>query len=101
MALWVCKQDGVRYAVGIPGCPQCGGGEHYEDGSPEHLAALRTAEAAEVVDEVPDGPADKVLAWVGDDPERALAALLAEQARDKPRATLIDQLAVAAGVGAE
>ncbi|MBP5875662.1 hypothetical protein PV413_03220 [Streptomyces scabiei] len=35
----------------------------------------------------------KVLDWVGDDPERAEQAAAAEQATDKPRATLLKQLA--------
>ncbi|MGW1102714.1 hypothetical protein [Streptomyces sp. NPDC002540] len=33
-----------------------------------------------------------VLAWVGDDPERAEEALAAEQEKDKPRSTLVKQL---------
>src|SRR5882757_2700324 len=41
---------------------------------------------------VPDGIAEAVLSWVGSDPERALAAWDAEQARDKPRSTLIAAL---------
>lgn len=36
--------------------------------------------------------APEVLAWVGDDPERAEQALEAEEARDKPRSTLIRDL---------
>lgn len=43
-------------------------------------------------DKVPDGTADKVLAWVGDDPSRAATALAAEQKSAKPRTTLVDQL---------
>lgn len=39
-----------------------------------------------------DGTAADVLAWVGDDPERAAEALEAEQAKDKPRTTLVKQL---------
>lgn len=37
-------------------------------------------------------PAPAVLAWVGDDPERAAQALAAEQATEKPRAGLTGQL---------
>ncbi len=40
----------------------------------------------------PEGTADEVLAWVGEDAERAAAALEAEQARAKPRSTLVAQL---------
>lgn len=39
-----------------------------------------------------DGTAADVLAWVGEDPERAAEALAAEQAKDKPRSTLVKQL---------
>jgi hypothetical protein len=39
-----------------------------------------------------DAKADDVLAWVGDNPERAAEALAAEQAKDKPRSTLVKQL---------
>jgi len=39
-----------------------------------------------------DGTAADVLAWVGEDRERAAVALAAEQAKDKPRSTLVKQL---------
>jgi hypothetical protein len=39
-----------------------------------------------------DGTAADVLAWVGEDPERAAVALEAEQAKEKPRSTLVKQL---------
>jgi hypothetical protein len=47
---------------------------------------------------VPEGTADKVLEWVGEDKERAAQALVAEQKRDKPRSTLVDQLTKTAGL---
>ncbi|GAA2216984.1 hypothetical protein GCM10010400_72870 [Streptomyces aculeolatus] len=53
-----------------------------EDGGQED--APTSLEAAET--------AAAVLAWVGDDPARAAEALDAEEARDKPRSTLIKQL---------
>lgn len=43
-------------------------------------------------DEVPTGSADKVLAWVGDDTDRAAKALAAEQAAKRPRKGLVDAL---------
>jgi hypothetical protein len=46
---------------------------------------------------VPDGGAKDVLAWVGDDPGRAREAADVEQARDKPRSTLLTDLAKIAG----
>lgn len=39
-----------------------------------------------------DATAAEILAWVGDDPERAAEALEAEQAKDKPRSTLVKSL---------
>ena len=38
-----------------------------------------------------------VLAWVGEDAERAAEALAAEQAKDKPRSTLVAALTKLAG----
>lgn len=46
-----------------------------------------------------DATAKEVLAWVGDDPERAAEALDAEQAKDSPRSTLVKQLEKLAGSG--
>jgi hypothetical protein len=42
--------------------------------------------------EVPEGTTAEILAWVGDDQERAQAALDAEQASDKPRVGLTGEL---------
>ncbi|MFI6594991.1 hypothetical protein ACIBHX_02015 [Nonomuraea sp. NPDC050536] len=39
-----------------------------------------------------EGTAKQVLAWVGDDPERARQAAEAEAARGKPRSTLLARL---------
>lgn len=47
--------------------------------------------------EVPDGTADAVLTWVGEDSERAQRALDAETGRDHPRSTLVDKLRKLAG----
>jgi hypothetical protein len=49
-------------------------------------------EPPSIDDEVPEGSADVVLTWVGEDPERALKAWETEQARPKPRSTLLAQL---------
>jgi hypothetical protein len=43
-------------------------------------------------DEVPDGTAEVVLAWVGDDVDRARQALAAEGERAKPRAGVTAKL---------
>lgn len=44
-----------------------------------------------------DAPVADVLAWVGEDKERAAEALRQEEAVDKPRSTLVKQLAKLAG----
>jgi hypothetical protein len=46
----------------------------------------------DVDDDVPVGPAKEILAWVGDDLDRADRALDAELGRDKPRAGLVARL---------
>ncbi|MEO3978776.1 hypothetical protein [Streptomyces sp. CAU 1734] len=77
------------------------------------LYLLETGSAVDPVDEAakawrPEGAEDSgsapaadldieataaaVLAWVGDDPERAEAALAAEEAKESPRSTLVKQL---------
>lgn len=48
--------------------------------------------AAPSGDEVPEGTVDEVLAWVGDDKDRAQQALDAEEDSDKPRSTLVEAL---------
>lgn len=58
--------------------PEEGGGG---DGSKEPPASLADASTA-----------TEVLAWVGEDQERAAEALAAEEAADKPRSTLVKQL---------
>jgi len=51
-------------------------------------------------DEPPvDGTIDDLMAWVGDDKERAAQALTAEQAKDKPRSTVVKRLAAMADAG--
>ena len=61
------------------------------------VTRLDEPEPASGGDEPPGSLADastsaEVLSWAGDDPERALEALEAEEARDKPRSTLVKQL---------
>lgn len=44
-------------------------------------------------DEPPvDGTIDDLMAWVNDDPERAVQALAAEQAKERPRSTVVKRL---------
>lgn len=48
-------------------------------------------------DGVPEGSAQQILAWVGDNRDRAAQALAAEEQRDKPRTTLVAALEKVAG----
>lgn len=45
----------------------------------------------------PEGNAETVLGWVGDNPDRAELALAAEHGRDKPRSTLVAKLVALTG----
>lgn len=49
--------------------------------------------------ELADGTVDQVLAEVGDDPQLAAAALAAEQAKERPRTSLVDKLVAIAAAG--
>lgn len=135
MAVWVCRADGVRYAVGAPCCPECGTDEPYEEGDKTMAKISREAGPSDTFAEpdqtvqgpngapdvihgggvvadapgetapefeadahgnattneieaeriVANGTVSDVLSWVGDDAERADAALTAENARPTPR----------------
>lgn len=75
---------------GEAGQPDAGDGEREDapgvdadgDGTPDDTDG----------DGVPDGTADQVLTWVGEDAEKAKLALAAEQAKAKPRSTLVAAL---------
>ncbi|RPE27286.1 hypothetical protein [Kitasatospora cineracea] len=58
---------------------------------------------AEQDDEDPplDGTIANLVAWVGDDPARAQAALVAEQAKDNPRDTAVKALTKIANTATE
>jgi hypothetical protein len=43
--LWVCQQDSVRYAVGMPACPQCGSTDYREEGDEPIVDAASVDEA--------------------------------------------------------
>ncbi len=62
MATWVCGQDGVRYAVGAPFCPECGADEPYEEGDETMAKISREAGASDVAAEQPEpaAPADVI-----------------------------------------
>jgi hypothetical protein len=95
--LVITTHDGVRTLVGTDGgfqvvstpvvipederCEACGG-------------TGRKSESTDSPsdDGVPDGSADDVVKWVGEDRERAGRALAAEQARPTPRSTLVEKL---------
>jgi hypothetical protein len=90
-------------------------GEEFVGDLARHLADNSPAGSVEVLEGDPepavpgdppaeldiDAKADAILAWVGDDSERAAAALAAEQAKGKPRSTLVKQLAKLADAGPE
>jgi hypothetical protein len=65
-----------------------------EEASPD--GPLRTEDVpddvSDVLHAVPDGSAKDVLAWVGEDPDRAAAASLAEEQKETPRVTLLAAL---------
>jgi hypothetical protein len=48
-----------------------------------------------------DGTIDDLMSWVDGDPERASRALEAEQAKDKPRSTVVKRLTAMAGTDSE
>lgn len=67
------------------------------DGDPGDNLPAPNPEDNVAGDQVPDeldieASSARVLAWVGDDPDRALVALEAESDRDNPRVTLLPQL---------
>ncbi|MEV6798533.1 hypothetical protein AB0M91_09315 [Micromonospora rifamycinica] len=59
--------------------------------------AKSTSPAKPQAAEVPAGEPVEVLTWVGDDRDRAAAALAAERGRDTPRADLVAELERLAG----
>jgi hypothetical protein len=62
------------------------------EAGPPVEATEPTPPPAGSADGVPDGTAGDVLAWVGDNPQRARQALDAEQQRDKPRKGVVARL---------
>lgn len=64
------------------------------DGDAKAFGQAPAAEdpAAEAAELDIDATAADILAWVGEDSERAAEALEAELAKDKPRSTLVKQL---------
>lgn len=74
------KRRGVRPATGA------------EEGAWRGGAPAAVKDPQPVAETVPDGTAETVLAWVGDDTGRAREAIAAEEARDKPRKTLLGKL---------
>ena len=85
---------------------------HFADNAPEGSVEVVEADpepaperpkkpespAAPASDEPPvDGTIDDLMAWVDGDAERAAQALEAEQAKDKPRSTVVKRLSALAG----
>ena len=113
--LLICNRCGTKYSVGAPYCPQCTSTDFREEGDdmpkisreggpsnagadsgvlqPQDEDVEQPAVPTEPVDgEVPDGSIETVLEWVGDDEDRASAALQVEQDKSTPRVTLINAL---------
>jgi len=119
--LLICNRCGTKYSVGAPYCPQCTSTDFREEGDdvpkiskedgpsnagadpvllPQDTDVEQPASSTEPVDgegtppygEVPDGSVETVLEWVGDDEDRASAALQVEQDKSTPRVTLINAL---------
>lgn len=82
--------------VANPGAGGLGGGEENGGPAPQDDGAQADGNG-EHGDEVPDGSAETVLAWVGDDEDRARRALEVEQDREKPRSGLVATLQKKAG----
>lgn len=85
----VTTHDGQRVRVTADGV------EPYREAPPTDAKMEPPAEQPAPdgdVDQVPEGSAETVLQWVGDDPGRARLALEAEQAKASPRRGLVDRL---------
>jgi hypothetical protein len=68
------------------------------DPEPEPAPEQPAADTAPAEGEPPvDGTIDDLMGWVDGDPQRATLALEAEQAKDKPRSTVVKRLAALAG----
>lgn len=97
LGLFVDVRDGGRRVVtkdGLFACDDHPAGAQLRQWVPvaKPVVVDEPAEVTAEPEAVPDGTAEAVLSWVDDDPERALAAWEAEQARDKPRTTLLAAL---------
>lgn len=75
-------------AVQEPTTGTGGGSEKVQAAQP----AAAPPQPQNAASEVPEGSIDKVLAWVGDDKDRAQQALETEQAKPEPRRSLIAHL---------
>jgi hypothetical protein len=65
---------------------------HAKDSKSAKSEAQPQQQAAPTSTEPPDGTSAEVKAWVGDDKERAQAALDKEQANERPRSGLSEDL---------
>lgn len=68
------------------------GGEAQAEGDAQEQESAPVGDVDEQVEAMPVGPVAAVLAWVGDDPGRAIEALGRERSAEAPRQTLIRQL---------
>jgi hypothetical protein len=68
------------------------GSVHAESGQAAGVRVQDTVNGGDAPSQVPDGSIQQVLAWVGNDKDRAQAALDAEQAKPTPRSSLVEKL---------
>lgn len=94
------RGDWARYAVDqgvdLAEVEQLGRDELRDRFPPQEAAPAPDIEAADIVgdlgDDIPDGPVDEVIRWVGEDTGRAVLALQAERSRDRPRHGVVGPL---------
>jgi hypothetical protein len=84
---WTLITDDNEVAGAIP-APEQGEQASY----PDEAAPDEVLDDLTLIERVPDGNKDDVLAWVGTDPARARAALDVELGREPSRSTLIAAL---------
>jgi len=65
---------------------------HASDSPQQSKKQQRQQQAAATSNEPPDGTSAEVMEWVGDDPQKAQAALDKEQSHEKPRSGLSEDL---------
>jgi hypothetical protein len=63
-----------------------------EDSQPKSKSKSKQQDQQQASNEPPDGTSAEVMEWVGDDPQKAQAALDKEQSHERPRSGLSEDL---------